>query len=741
MAEKRVEPVLKDLCKIENYEIIEKFKGKKLEGLKYSPVLKVPVQEKLSELDNAHRVILSIPVVKSKAYSKRVSKGEDVKEEVVSEFVTIEEGSGAVHTAPGHGPEDYYVGMHYGLPTVSPVDEEGKFTEEAGKFSGIFVKDANKMIIKDLEENGFLLYSGWITHPYPLCWRCKTPLIFRLSKQWFLSIDPIKEKMLEENEKVRWMPEFGKERFRKWVEDATDWCISRQRYWGIPMPVWVCKSCGHQEVIGSLDELKRKSIKKIEDDIDLHKNSVDKIKLKCEKCGGEMVRVPDVLDVWFDSGVSPWASLGYPFKNKELFERLWPVDLICESQDQIRGWFYSLMFCGLGVFGRRPYENVGMLGWVVDEKGEKMSKSKGNVVWANDGIKEFGSDVIRLYYCFGKAPWEIQFFSKRMLSEVRRVLNILWNSVNFFKTFKDNDFKPKLENLKNEDKWIVSKTNSLIKDVTEYMENFEFHKAGKALVDFIVEDVSRTYIKLIRDRVWITEKGDDKNAAMSALFYALNNVIRMLAPISSFVAEKLYKELGGNLESVFMEDWPRANERFINKELEENMDISKKIVEVVLNLRQMTKIKLRWPIQDVFVHGDDKIKKVVESFNDVIKVLSNAKKVVYGKPASNQSYTSVDTEFGSVFIQKELDKKLKIEALSREIIRRVQDVRKKNNFGISESIKLSIKSDYDDKLKELSEPIKKSVGAIELKFGNIVGEFKGSLEFDGKKIEFAFSRA
>ncbi len=744
ISEKRVEAVLKELVKVD-YEIEEKFLGKELAGLKYLPVLDVPIQEKLKSQENAHRIILSIPVLKSKSYKHGIlEKYEKMKAEFF-DFVNAEEGSGCVHVAPGHGPEDYYVGQHYNLPSVSPVDDEGKFDSQAGEFRGIFVKEADKKIVEKLEKKNRLLYFTWVIHSYPLCWRCKSPLIFRLTKQWFFSVDLIKEKMIKENEKVKWLPEFGKERFRNWLSEAVDWCISRQRYWGIPMPVWICEKCQKIEVIGSEEELRSKSKEKLPKKLNLHKHVVDRIKLICQNCGSDMKKVPDILDVWFDSGVSPWASLGYPFKNKEIFERLWPVDLIDESQDQIRGWFYSLIFCGVSVFDESPFKTVCMNGWVLDEKGEKMSKSLGNVIWASEAIERLGADILRFYFCWEVAPWEEQNFSFKTAEEVRKIFNILWNSYSFFLLYS-SEFELKEYNLKVEDKWILSRINSLIKEVEENLENFEFHLVGRKIGNFIVNDLSRFYIKLIRDRVWISKEDEDKKAALACLYKVLITLAKILSPISPFISEEIYQNLKKygkeKKKSVHLCSWPSPDENLIDKNLEEKMEIAKKIIEACYSLRQREKIKLRWPVKMILISSkENKIKEAVEVTKDVLARMCNSKEIHFGEELPQGEWVKLDFEFGTIFIDKTFDQEIFNECLIRELIRKVQSMRKDYGFNVKEKILLTLNSDEktNEILKRFSKKLEEEIMA-KVEIGKLEGEIRSSLEFFDKKIEIAFSR-
>lgn len=742
IAEKRAEVVLKELLNLK-YEIVEKILGKELEGIKYKPLFDVPVQKNLENNSNARRIILSIPVLTKKSYKHRLVEGKETKEGAAKEFVTMEEGSGAVHTAPGHGPEDHLMGLNYNLPIVSPLDEQGRYTEDAGEFKGIFVKDADKMIAEKLGKKNLLLHFGWVVHSYPLCWRCKSSLVFRVSKQWFFKVDKIKGKMIKENQKVRWFPDFGKERFHNWLEDAVDWCISQQRYWGIPLPVWICDKCGDYDVIGSLEELQKRSINRLPKDIDLHKHVVDKIGIKCRNCKSVMNRVPDTMNVWFDSGIAPWASLGYPYQNKELFEKLWPVDLIDESQDQIRGWFYSLMFCGMAAFNSSPYKAVALNGWVTDEKGEKMSKSLGNVVWATDALEKLGSDILRLYYCWEVPPWEVQNFSFKTADEIRKALNILWNSYSFFTTYITKDFKPSLKNLKIEDKWLLSKLNSLIQNVTEHLENFEFHDAGRKIVNFVVDDLSRFYIKLVRDRVWVTETGSDKSSALSVLYETLLTVAKLLSPITPFLSEEIYQNLDGGHKSVFMIDWPKAQKTFIDENLESQMEIAKEIIEASLAARQLAGIKLRWPISEVLVQTDDtNVVKTIDKLDSILLFICNAKSVGVTKEALDDEFSEVQFKHGKVYVNKTLDKPLLEEALIKELTREVQNMRKQNKFNVKETISLFVKSDKstEQTLAGYLDAIKKEVGAIKISVGEAKGKYKGKLTFDNKIIEISFDR-
>ncbi|RLE88080.1 MAG: isoleucine--tRNA ligase [Thermoprotei archaeon] len=597
------------------YKVEKVVKGRELEGLEYIHPLREEVKVQM-KLGGIHRVVLS------------------------SEYVRAEEGTGCVHIAPGHGEEDFEVGMEYKLPVVCPVDSKGMFTEEAGKYAGMYVRDSNKYIIQDLDRKGLLLKATTIVHKYPVCWRCKTPLIFRATEQWFIRIKHLKDKFIKEAERVRWIPEWaGAHRFRNWLEGLRDWVISRQRYWGIPLPIWVCKNCGATIAIGSLEELKKKAKKEVELP-DLHRPWVDHVVLECDKCGGEMRRVPDVLDVWFDSGIAFYASLGYPLKVDE-FKRMWPVDFIIEGHDQIAGWFFSLLRTGILGFSRTPYTTVLMHGFALDEKGREMHKSLGNYITPQEVLarKRGSRDVLR-WYLLRNTTWEDLRFSWRSLDQVFDDLNIVWNVYLFASTYMNLDrFEPdkhRLEDymhlLRPEDRWLISRVERLTEKVTNALDNYLVHIAARALRDFIVEDVSHWYIRLIRRRVWIEKEDPEKITAYVTLYYALRKFLVLAAPIIPFIVEKIYREAFKTSpempESVHMLPWPELRRDLINDELEKYMEIVREIVEKGSAARMVAGIKIRQPLPTLYILTDDEYTRLAcTELIEVIKSQVNVKSV------------------------------------------------------------------------------------------------------------------
>ncbi len=610
------------------YEILKVVKGSDIEGIKYEyPLIsEIPKQKEFDEIAKVHTVL-------------------------PGNHVELGEGTGLVHTAPGHGPDDFEIGKEYGLPIFCPVDEEGNFTEDAKKYQHEFVKDADAEIRDDLRNNGLLFKDEIIKHRYGQCWRCKTPIIYLATEQWFLKVTEIKDKMLSEIDRVEWIPSWaGESRFRDWVDNAKDWTISRQRYWGIPIPVWCCEDCDEIKVLGSIEELKDNSINEINvDDEELvHRPYVDDIILNCDSCNSKMKRIPDVLDVWIDSGVAGWASLYYP-NEKISFDQWFPYDFITEGHDQTRGWFYSQLGTGVIALDQVPYKKVLMHGFVLDEDGKKMSKSLGNVVQPEDVIEQYGADVLRFYLLWASKPWDDLKFIWDELNNVKKMFNILWNVYVFSTTYMSLDnFNP--ENctednmiLKNEDKWIISKVNSLAIDVEDDLNNAFFHQATRKINNFILEDLSRWYVRLIRGRTWIEKDDPNKLGAYFALYSALELLIKIMAPITPFISEKIYENLIKEVKtdfkmSIHMEDW-KYEKIAINKDLEEKMDTVRNIIEACGRARDIAKYKLRWPVKDITVVSQDKkVLDAVDYLVDIIKDQSNTKEVITSKEFENLSF-------------------------------------------------------------------------------------------------------
>ena len=616
-------------------EIVETFKGEELEGIRYTHVLmdEYPAQREFREkYEWAHRVVLG-------------------------EHVTLDDGTGLVHTAPGHGEEDFEVGRQYGLPIYSPVDDEGRYTE--GFWEGTYVRDADKEIIERLREKGYLVKAGTIEHKYPHCWRCKTPLIFRATDQWFLKVSRVKDRIIAENdEKVTWYPDWVKVRYDNGVMNSGDWVISRQRYWGIPLPIWQAED-GEIYVVGSFKELVEKSVaievngerielpekyeeklKLIEEKLgpeDLHRPYVDAFIIKVN--GKEMKRVKDVVDVWFDSGIASWASLDYP-RTDENFKRLWPADFIVEGEDQVTKWFYSQQAASVIAFDTVPYRKVAMHGYVLDEKGDKMSKSLGNIIRPEEVVQREGRDPFRFYMLWATNPWENLRFSWKGLEQVKRMLNILWNVYVLSATYMSLDsFDPTKvpEELpfREEDKWILSRVNSLIGEVTEGMETFRLTRATRAVYNFVVEDLSRWYVRLIRKRMWVEGDDPDKLAAYYTVWKVFDVLLRLMAPFTPYITEEIHQNLLRpfiDVESVHMLSWPMADEKAIDEELEREMEYVRRIVEAGSSARQRAKIKLRYPVRRIIIEtGEKTVAKAVERFNHLLKDQLNAKEVTVGR--------------------------------------------------------------------------------------------------------------
>lgn len=693
LAKSLVEKVMGELG-ISDYRVLDSVKGKLLEGLQYEhPLLdEVPKQR---EYVNHHRVICG-------------------------EYVTLEEGTGCVHTAPGHGEEDFVVGARYGLPVFSPVGPDGKFTEEAGKYSGMFVKDADPVILDDLQRKGTLMKSGVIVHSYPHCWRCQTPLLFRATDQWFLEVEEVKSGILEKNaERVQWVPDWVATRYVNGVESVGNWCISRQRYWGIPLPIWVCEKCKNMTVVGGLDELRNLSSEPI-GDIDLHRPHVDQITFKCAKCGGESKRAPDVLDVWFDSGIASWASLGYP-KRSELFKQLWPSEFITEGEDQVTKWFYSQQVVSVIAFNEVPYKRVLMHGFALDEHGRKMSKSIGNVVEPQEVIDKYGADALRFYMFSANPPWEDLKFNWEAIEIVNKMLNVLWNVHVFATTYMSlDDFDPNKinldlvrANLLPEDLWMISRANSTAREVTKALEELDLHHASRAIANFVLEDLSRWYVRLVRERVWIEKNDPRKLAAYVVLYQAVHILVRLLAPFMPHMSEVIYRELVKSVspkapESVHMLSWPSVDERAIDTALEQGMSVVRGLVEAGAAARQQAKLKLRWPVHKAVVQTSRELRTYLKPLEQLLRAQLNCKELVLVGPNEyfdkeiSEGFALIQTEFGKIAIDTKITSELKAECLARELVRRLQTMRKEMDLGMEERIDVDVGVKTEENLRLLA---------------------------------------
>lgn len=685
------------------YSVLRELKGKELVGKKYLPLLDVPLQRELEKgkLGKAHEVVASIALLKERVASKMRTKTNVVGEDLFEEFVSVKDGSGMVHVAPGHGKTDNIVGMNYNLACVSPLDDRCYFKEEAG-FEG-YVKDNDKKIIEILKEQGKLLFEEKIKHNYPLCWRCKSPLIFRLSKQLFFKVDEVKKKIEKINKKVEWYPEFARERFDNWVLNAEDWNISRNRYWGIPIPIWKSED-GDEIVISGKEELEKLSGEKIQD---LH--VIDDIVI--EKNNKKYKRVKWIFDVWFDSGVAPWASLGYPFKNKELFEENFPVSRINEAQDQIRGWFYSLMFCSAAVFDKPAYEKVSMTGWVLDKSGNKMSKSLGNVISAEQAIDELGADVLRYYFCSDMPPYETQKFNFDIAKkEVGKVMNVLWNLQNLV--------SGELKEERIEDRWIISRLENVTKNFDENIEKFEFSNALKELSEFILNDLSRGYIQMTRE-----------NLNGKIILECLGRVLKLIAPISPFISEEIWQKLKEkNLvkgESIHLENWPKINPKKIDNEIEKEFSNALKVIEIGLRKRDQEKIGLRWPLSKAVLYSDKEISK------EVLEMIANQLNV---KKTEFKQSKEIDCE-----LEIKMNEELLSEGFAREIARKVQAERKEKGMKKEDLVEIAIYLDKElfDMIKTKKEFLKERTNSSRLEFKTIEIDGKYPILFTVKEKQIA----
>ena len=585
-----------------DYEVVEEMKGTDLELLEYEQLM---------------------PYVKTQP-------GKAFKV-ILADYVSAEDGTGIVHIAPAFGEDDYQACRKYDLDFIQPVDLEGRFTETPWK--GEFVFDTNEKIWRHLQEEGKVFAKETMEHNYPHCWRCHTPLIYYARPSWYIEMSKFSGKMVENNQTVNWFPQtIGDKRFGNWLENVKDWAISRSRYWGTPLNIWRCE-CGHTDTVASRSELKERAIEDISEDIELHRPYVDNVHIKCDKCGGTMTRVPDVLDVWFDSGAMPFAQLHYPFENKELFEKgYYPADFICEGIDQTRGWFYSLMAISTITMGRAPYKNVLVNDLVVDKNGQKMSKSRGNTLDPFALFDKYGADAVRFYSLYVSPAWMQTKFDEKGLVEVKNnFFRTFENVYNFFSLYAGTDGLTladikSFEGVKVDgiDRWLYSRLNSLIKSYYEEMENFEYNKVVHEISDFVVEDLSNWYIRRNRKRFWSQELTDSKKSVYKTTYEVLLALSKLIAPITPFLAEEIYQKLTGG-KTVHTEILPQVDESLIDTKLEADMDLVRKIVNLGRASREKESIKVRQPLSKIIVDGS--YKERLENLLGLIKEELNVKEV------------------------------------------------------------------------------------------------------------------
>ena len=668
VAEKLANKVLGD-----SYEVVDEYTGKDLEYLEYEqfmPFVKVP----------------------GKAFYV-----------LCDDYVTTEDGTGIVHIAPAYGQDDYEVCLKYKMPMVNPVDEQGCYTE--GPWKGRLVVDPELEldIIKYLSEHDKLFRKQKMTHNYPHCWRCKTPLVYYSKPSLYIKVTGFKDKIIEANNKVNWHPDYvGEKRFGNWLENLNDWAISRNRYWGTPIPLWKCE-CGHEEMIGSRKELVEKAIEDIDETIELHRPYVDDVHLKCPKCGKTMTRITDVIDCWFDSGAMPYAQYHYPFENKEFWETQFPADFICEGIDQTRGWFYSLIVISTFVSGCAPYKNVLVNDLVLDKHGQKMHKSKGNAVEPFSILNKYGADAVRFYMLYASPVWTPLKFDEDGIKEISsKVFGTLKNTYTFFEMYAnaDNldprDFKVEYDDLEEIDKWLLSKYNKLVDYCTNAMDEYDLNKPCKEITNFLNEDLSNWYIRRNRRRFWESELTTSKKAVYQTTYEVLVGLCKLIAPVSPFITEEIYRNLTGE-ESVHFADYPVFNKDMVQDKIEERMDLVRDLISLGRYVREENKLKVRQPLSEVLI--DSKHKTTLEDLTDLIKEELNVKEVTFIEDTNTYMNYSVKPNFkvaGKTLGSKMREFQDKLSTLS------IEDINKLNN---NENITLSLEGEDFEVTPDLVEVI------------------------------------
>lgn len=656
----------------DDFEVLETYKGTDLVGTKYEQLM--PFAE-----------------VEGKCF-----------EVLADSYVTSEDGTGIVHIAPAYGEDDNRVCKENGIGFVNPVGKDGCYTTGPWKGTLVTDKDLEIEIIKWLKENDKLFKKIKLTHDYPHCWRCHSPLIYYSKPAWYIRTTEYKDKILEANKTVSWHPDYvGTKRFNNWLENMVDWGISRNRYWGCPMPIWICSSCGEKHVIGSIKELDDMKVGDIDvKNMELHRPYIDEVHIKCPKCNGIMNRVTDVMDVWFDSGAMPYAQFHYPFENKELFESQFPADFIAEGVDQTRGWFNSLICISTIVSGVSSFKNAVVNDMVLDSNGKKMSKSTGNIIDPIKIMEEYGADTVRWYMLYASPVWTPLKFDVEGLKEVHsKFFNPLRNSYNFFAIYANADKITDINTCRVEyndrediDKWLLSKYNKLIKEVTEAYDEYDLNKVVKLITDFTSIDLSNWYIRRNRDRFWDNLMTTSKKSVYMTTYEVLEGLSKLIAPIASYTAEEIYTNLTGNT-SVHLSDFPVCNEELINLKLEEKMDLVRDLISIGRNVREESKIKVRQPISEILL--DKKKEKVIGELTSLIKEELNVKEVIYTDDLSTYMNFMVKPNFkevGKIFGKNIKEFSDKLLELSNEDINKLEN---------NESIKMSIDNTTYDITKDM----------------------------------------
>ncbi len=672
------------------YEILEKRKGRSLKGIRYI----MPYSSLEQQKESPHKVVLW-------------------------DLATGEDGTGIVHIAPGCGAEDFDLGKKEKLPAISPLDESGIYKEGYEEFSLKKYSEVNKAVLSDLEQRRFVYKIVPYKHRYPHCWRCGEELVFRLVDEWYIKCKDIRKELIKANNKVKWFPEYGKVRQKEWFKNLGDWLISRKRYWGLPLPIWECE-CGHVEVIGSLDELKQRAVdkNKVENLPEIHRPWIDEIKIKCEKCKREVERVKDVGDAWLDAGIVPFSTLNY-LEDRNYWEEWFPADLISENMPgQYRGWFNALFWSSVALTGKAPMKAIFGYETLKDEKGDEMHKSKGNAIWFDDAVEKIGADPMRLLYALQNPAQELKF-GYNVVKEPTNNLNILLNMERLV------SYSKKTQDYKIEDRWILSRLNSTIKKFSEELETLHPHQATKILLDFCLNDLSRGYIQLTRDR--ISEEDDSVKYVLSLCYVSM---IKMFAPIVPFISEFIWAKLKEKSivseESVFLSSWPKADKKKIDDSTEKKFEVMKKIIESGMFARDRAKIGLKWPLAKAEI---DLPEGKIEDLDELLMSQLNVKKIVWNKIDSKSIEVKLDTE---------MTKELESEGFARELARKIQAERKKE--GLEKIDKIELRIECDDELKNMllnqKKFLEERVNAKNIAFGKIDKEDKFDIRDKKIKVEF-----